>query len=213
MFLLKVSEGKLAILLFALILTETNYWELLGKQHSTFPSIRETAKHFMCQWVISHCEGSQCLYCRQTLGWPYQFLEHRPCCQSRIPALLSSASPQQPVLCSWNSLPTQAGRIHLQSVTGPLGMSVSHSPRCLFSAQVLHSLLTEANCKSTIPLQPDTHDCSCHRWSLLQRACVVSILSGEHRKSVLALAVLVLYEGATSNRRAALDYTNDCYLT
>ena len=36
MFLLKVSEGKLAVLLFALILTDTNCWELLGKQHSTF---------------------------------------------------------------------------------------------------------------------------------------------------------------------------------
>lgn len=88
MFLLKVSEGKLTTLLFLLILTETNCWELLGKRHSTFPSISKMAKHSMCQWMISHCEGSQYLYCRQTLGWPHQFLEHRPCCQSWIPALL-----------------------------------------------------------------------------------------------------------------------------
>jgi len=45
MFLLKVGEGKLVILLFALILTETSCWEMLGKQHSTFHSISKTAKH------------------------------------------------------------------------------------------------------------------------------------------------------------------------
>lgn len=138
MFLLKVSEGKLAILLFALILTETNCWE-----NSSLPFL-SSAKHSACQGMILHCGDSQYLYCRQTLGWPHHFLKHRPCCQSQIPALLSSASPRQPVLCSWNSLPTQAGRIHLQSVTGSLGMSVSCSELCLFSAQVLHSLLTQA---------------------------------------------------------------------
>lgn len=45
MFLLKISEGKLAVLLFALALTETNCWRLLRKQHSTFLSINKTAKH------------------------------------------------------------------------------------------------------------------------------------------------------------------------
>lgn len=30
------SEGKLATLLFALIVTKNNCWELLGKQHSAF---------------------------------------------------------------------------------------------------------------------------------------------------------------------------------
>lgn len=93
---------------------------------------------------------SQCLSSRQTLGWPHQFLEHKRCCQSQISALLSSASARQQILCSWNSLSTQAGRIHLQSVTGPLRMSVSHSPPCLFSAQVPLSVLKQT-AKALLP--------------------------------------------------------------
>lgn len=41
MFLLKVSGGKLIILLFAQILTELSSWELLRKQHLAFSSIRK----------------------------------------------------------------------------------------------------------------------------------------------------------------------------
>ena len=151
----------------------------------------------------------------QTNPWlrPHQLLEHRPCCQSQSPALLSFACLPQPVLCSWNSPPTQAGGIHLQSFTGSLEASISQSPLCLFSAQVLYSLLTEGNCKSTIPPQPDAHSCSCHRCSLLQKACVAPILRGEYRKPVLALLVLVLHEGATSTWKAVLNCSNDCYLT
>lgn len=157
----KVKVNWLSI--FALILTETNCWELLGKQHSIFPSISKTAKCSTCQWVISHCEGSLCLYCRQTLGWPHQFLEHRPCCQSQIPALLSYAPHQQSVLCSWN-LPTHTGQEDLpaQCYRSPWDEHLA-----LPTMFVLCTLLTEANCKSTTPLQPNTHDCSCHRWLLL----------------------------------------------
>lgn len=62
--------------------------------------------------------------------------------KSWIPALFSSASPWQPILCSWNSPLPQAGRIHLQSVTG----SLSHTSNYVRS---LHRFSTLSLLKRT----------------------------------------------------------------
>lgn len=139
MFLLKVSGGKLTILLFAQILTE-----LLGIAEKPALSLflHRNIKHSVCQWMTSRFGHRQCLYCRQTLGWSYQFLEHRPWYQSQIPALLFSAPPWQAVFCSQNSLPTEAGR---QWPQVPLG-SVSHTPHRICSLHRLSTLL--------LPMQP-----------------------------------------------------------
>lgn len=105
-------------------------------------SISKTAKLSECQWTICIVKAASAYTADKPLVDLSSSWSTGLAVKSWIAALFSSASSRQPVLCSWNSPPMQAGRIHLQSVTG----SLSHTSNYVRS---LHRFSTLSLLKRT----------------------------------------------------------------